>query len=668
MKYPLSRVPALPLLAGTVVGIILRVSADAGPLWAVAAILAGLALWMLRRGWPAAMAVFVGVGIFMTNARMPEPVPPAYTGRTVTVNATVDRNYGDPELSRYYVDVDSIDGHSVSLRLLMNINHPHEYFRPGDAVRGCGVIHVIDRQTDLPDERSLYEVCRNNGVSALLWAEGENIKFMGSKPSVLQAFRHEASLAMEHAIAGIGCDVPTTDFLIATVAGDDDYIDDSTKGEFRTAGIAHILALSGLHVGVIVFLASLLLTGLHALPKGRYVAYTLLVVTVLLYAAATGFSASVGRAAVMAVVFMTSKMLGRHPSPYNSLIVSVLIWLCINPFWLFSAGLQLSATAVLAILWLNPLLCPPALSHRLRLVMSYVTVPIIAMAATSMLTAFYFHELPVWFLPVNVIAGVIVPLLVGFGAVAAVIAACGLHIEILARILDWLHMALDSTVSFFASLPYAAITDIYPQWWQMVVYLAAVAVMGWGTFRKRRLVVCSGAMMLVFMIVSFAFHIPEDDGNALYIPRRHGYTDIIIHQKQKTFIITDGVQPQATQYATRLYADYLGRRGQQGLTDAPERFECGSINRVGRFLTVGDRSFAILNTDTVSLSAPKIDYLIVGKGFTGDVLHAADRVSADTVLLAASLDRRLRKRFGRELQVAGKPYRDISETPFAIGF
>ena len=668
MAYPLSRVPALPLLTGTVVGILLGVGADAGPLLAVAAILAGVTLWMLRRGWPAAMTVFVGVGIFMTDARMPESVPTAYTGRTVTVNAIVDRQYGDPELSRYYVDVDSIDGHHVSLRLLMSINHPHEYFRPGDAVRGRGVIHVIEQHTDLPDERSLYEVCRNNGVSALLWAEGENMKFMGSNPSMLQVFRHKASLAMEHAIAEIGCDVPTTDFLIATVAGDDDYIDDSTRGEFRTAGIAHILALSGLHVGVIVFLASLLLTGLHALPKGRYLVYTLLIVTVLLYAAATGFSASVGRAAVMAVVFMASKMLNRHPSPYNSLIVSVLIWLCINPFWLFSAGLQLSATAVLAILWLNPVLCPLTLPHRLRLVMSYVTVPIIAMAATSMLTAFYFHELPVWFLPVNVVAGVTVPLLVGIGAVAAVIAACGLSIDILAHILDWLYMALEGTVSFFASLSYAAITDIYPQWWQMVIYLGAFAVMGWGTFRKRRLVVCSGAMMLAFVLVSFAFHIPEDEGNALYIPRRHGYTDIIIHQRQKTFIITDGVQPQAMQYATRLYADYLGRRGQQELTEAPERFECGAIYRVGRYLTVGDRSFALLNTDTVSLSAPGVNYLIVGKGFTGDVIHAADGVSADTVLLAASLDRRLRKRFGHELQFAGKPYRDLSQTPFVIGF
>ena len=651
----LSRIPALPLLAGMVIGIILALECGAGVSWAIVALPVAFLFWWKNRLPAASVALFISVGIILTVARMPELPAQQIMNTEVSISAKVEKVWGDPMNGSYIVDVTEVNGQKTDFKTLMHVMRTGDEFIPGDVIQTKGVIRPNDPRTDLPDEINLYKPLYREGVVSYIYTEGDSIQYGEWHPSVIQRYTRAAQDVMQQSIVDMGCDGPTTAFLLATVAGDDEALESWREDNFRTVGVAHVLALSGMHVAVIVWLAMILVNMVMCLPRGRVIGYVLLGIIILLYAFATGMSASVGRATVMVLVFILSALLNRKPSPYNSLFFSVLIWLCINPFWLFSPGLQLSATAVFAILWLNPMLCRRTWPIQVQRIMGYVTVPIVAIIGTTMFTAFYFHSLPVWFLPVNIIAGITVPALVAIGVIGALICACGLNAGLLSRIADAIYGVLDGTVNYFAALPGGVIDNIYPQWWQLALYLLGIAVMGWGTWRHAGSIVLGGILLIVACCITFVNPVPADDIDALYIPRRHGYTDIIIREGNSAAIISDGHN--AKEYAEYIYADYLKSRCIDSLT---------RIQPDTPVLQYGKSTILLLNRDDVRYSCDSVTYLLVGRGFSGDIADAASRANPDTVLLAASLNPRRGARYIRELEDRNIPVRSLHDTPFAL--
>lgn len=651
----LSRVPALPLLAGAIIGIVLAAECGVGMPIVIISLLA--AIFCLWRRWhtSASVLLFVAVGIFMTAIHTPSPVPDRILGRNQRITAKIEKVWGDALFYNYITEVNSVNGEAMHFKTLLSVKRGGVEYTPGDSIATVVDLVATDPRRDIPDELNLYRTLLHQGVVSRAYTEGDSIQYRGWHPSVIQRFTYKAQQFMYSCITQMGCDMPTTDFLLATVAGDDSVITPWREDNFRAVGIAHVLALSGMHVAVVIWLAMIPAGLVMYISRSRKVGYFFLAIVIMLYAFATGMSASVGRAAVMALVFIFSRVLGRKPSPYNSLAVSILIWLCINPFWLYSPGLQLSAVAVFAILWLTPVLCPPTLPYNLRKVLSYIIVPIVAVIGTTMLSVFYFHSLPLWFLPVNIVAGVTVPLLVAAGVIGSLICACGLKLGMLSTLINKLYALLDGTAAFFADMPGGVIEGIYPQWWHLMLYLAAIAIMGWGTWRKRRWLIASGFVLFIAMCCTFANPIPKDDVDALYIPRRKHYTDIIIREGNKATIISDGIDARA--YAENIYADYLKSRCIDSLTE---------VSLQDPLIEFDGRSFLIINRDDIRYSCDSVTYMLVGYGFTGDVVTAAKHANPDTVLIAASLNPRRGARYLRELATAGFAARSLHDTPFAI--
>ena len=661
----LARVPALPLLAGTVIGILLATTG----LWpvpaAVAAVVLALALWRLRQLFWAGMAVFVAVGVFMTLPRLPQKLPQHYTHRPLAATLRIDKVYGDPEDSRYLATIDTLAGQAVRVPVLLNLLRSRETLSPGNVLVLPVELQRPDPVADMPDMPVEATVLRRLGVSAVAFAEGDSLRSLRYDPTRLQRFTATSQDRLRDAVTDLDCDGPTTAFLLAVIAGDDTTIDTASRDAFRATGIAHVLALSGLHVGVIVWLAMLLLTPVFSLPRGRTIAYILLVATILLYAVATGLSSSVARAAVMVAVFIYTKLRDRQPSPYNALFASVLIWLCINPLWIYSPGLQLSAASVLAIIWLQPVVCPVKMAPGLRSAISLVTIPVIALTGTSLLTAFYFHRLPLWFLPVNIIAGLTVPLLVCLGVIGCLMTAAGLKVGLITPVLNTLYAVLDSSAAWFADIPGGVAENIYPRWWQTMAYLLALCVLGWGTWQRSRTIALGGLLLLVTSFFSLVHTPPCGGEDRLYIPRRTQFTEIIIRHDTTAWTISDALFP--GQLSTRLCRDYLGARGIDSLTVMPDSADAAPyIHRRGLLTVFHGRSILILTTDSVRLSAPHVNYLLVGKGFAGDVRVAATAAHADTVLLAASLNRRRARRYCAELMADYIPVLMLHDRPFSL--
>lgn len=195
----------------------------------------------------------------------------------------------------------------------------------------------------------------------------------------------------------------------ALLLGQKENLDKEIKNAYSETGTMHILAVSGLHVGIIYAILLYPLKGIK-LPKRSRKAYLILVILLIwLYAVLTGFSPSVVRAATMFTLFTAGQMRDRKPSSFNVLAFSAMIMIVMDPGVIFEVGFQLSYLAVAGIVLVQPLILrwwlPP--NRILEYIWQLTAVSLAAQLATFPLSVFYFHSFPSYFLIANLI---IVPL------------------------------------------------------------------------------------------------------------------------------------------------------------------------------------------------------------------------------------------------------------------
>ncbi|HSP12807.1 MAG TPA: ComEC/Rec2 family competence protein, partial [Salegentibacter sp.] len=119
--------------------------------------------------------------------------------------------------------------------------------------------------------------------------------------------------------------------------------------QYAAAGAVHILAVSGLHVGIILLILNFLLKPLESLKHGRFIKTLLLLLLMWGFALLAGLSPSVVRAVSMFSFVAIGRQLKRKSSVMNSLFVSLFVLLVINPYFIFQVGFQLSYLAVFSI-------------------------------------------------------------------------------------------------------------------------------------------------------------------------------------------------------------------------------------------------------------------------------------------------------------------------------
>ncbi|MDA0314311.1 MAG: ComEC/Rec2 family competence protein [Bacteroidetes bacterium] len=197
---------------------------------------------------------------------------------------------------------------------------------------------------------------------------------------------------------------------LALLLGQKESLGKEVKQAYSATGTQHILAVSGLHVGIIYSLLLLPLSFFkqkgHALQKS----YLMVIMGLIwIYALMTGFSPSVVRAVVMFSLVTLGQMRKRKPSIWNILAFSALLLLVLNPEIRTDLGFQLSYLAVAGIVGLQPIILRIwAPSNRvLDYFWQMASVTLAAQLVTSPLTLHYFHTFPTYFLVANLL---IVPL------------------------------------------------------------------------------------------------------------------------------------------------------------------------------------------------------------------------------------------------------------------
>lgn len=249
------------------------------------------------------------------------------------------------------------------------------------------------------------------------------------------------------------------EILSALTLGYKRDMDPETKRVFSSAGAMHVLAVSGLHVGIIFLVISFLLGFLRKQKSGRFL-FVILTISILWgYAIITGLSPSVMRAAAMFTIFVIGENLQRKANIYNSLAASAFFLLLLNPNNLFDIGFQLSYSAVFGIVYLQPKL-KQLFTFKYKIVQSVwllLTVSVAAQIATFPLSAYYFNQFPSYFWITNciVIPSVIVLIPAGIGLL--LVSKIPLLSSIIAFILNHLIKLIYGVLSFIDQLPFSAL-------------------------------------------------------------------------------------------------------------------------------------------------------------------------------------------------------------------
>jgi competence protein ComEC len=183
----------------------------------------------------------------------------------------------------------------------------------------------------------------------------------------------------------------TAGVLIALITGDKTGIQSEITESFRRSGLSHVLAVSGMHVGIFYGASVLLLSLLGVKEKTRIIIGQ---ITMWAFIVFTGGATSTLRAGLMLLGWSGGRLIGRRGSGLNGFCLTIFILLLIHPFSLFQAGFQMSAGAVLGILWFEPTLSArwPFDTGWLKRIGQMVAVTCAAQLGVIPALFFHFHQ------------------------------------------------------------------------------------------------------------------------------------------------------------------------------------------------------------------------------------------------------------------------------------
>jgi len=222
---------------------------------------------------------------------------------------------------------------------------------------------------------------------------------------------------------------------------------------YTQAGAIHILAVSGLHVGIILILLNILFKPIEYFKHGLFFKTLLLIVVLWSFAVIAGLSASVVRAVSMFTVVAIALNLKRPTNVYNTLTISIFILLLWKPTFLFDVGFQLSYLAVFAIVAIQPML-DKLWQPKLRLVKVFwniFTVTIAAQFGVIPISLYYFHQFPGLFFISNLAIIPFLGLILSLGIVVIGLSLVNLLPSFLASIYGGIISKMNELVGWVAA-------------------------------------------------------------------------------------------------------------------------------------------------------------------------------------------------------------------------
>lgn len=239
----------------------------------------------------------------------------------------------------------------------------------------------------------------------------------------------------------------------ALLLGQRSTISEETYTNYKNAGAVHILAVSGLHIGIILLLLQFLLQPVELLPKGKTLKLIVILIVLWAFALIAGFSASIIRAVTMFSFVAYAQFLNRPNNTFNIVALSMFALLLLsNPMLIFQVGFQMSYAAVFAILWIYPLFqrfwFPK--NQILKKTWQLLSVSIAAQLGVLPISLFYFHQFPGLFFVSNLLIVPFLGLILGMGILVITLALLNMLPNVIVDIYDAIIRLMNTIIAWVA--------------------------------------------------------------------------------------------------------------------------------------------------------------------------------------------------------------------------
>ncbi|MCB0444089.1 MAG: ComEC/Rec2 family competence protein, partial [Gelidibacter sp.] len=254
---------------------------------------------------------------------------------------------------------------------------------------------------------------------------------------------------------------------------------------YTKAGAIHILAVSGLHVGIILLLLNFVFKPIEYLKHGKTIKIILVLLCLWCFAIIAGLSASVTRAVTMFSIVAIGMNLKRPTNIYNTLAISMFLLLLLKPMFLFDVGFQMSYLAVIAIVTIQPMLVKlwtPKWKLQ-TLFWDVFTVTLAAQFGIIPISLYYFHQFPGLFFVSNLVIIPVLGVILGLGIIIIVLALTHLLPQWLADIYGFIISIMNDFVRWIAQQERFLFKDIAFNMLQVVTaYLVIIGLVA--VFKK----------------------------------------------------------------------------------------------------------------------------------------------------------------------------------------
>ena len=421
---------------------------------------------------PLIFSFFLSTG-FVLSAYERGNVEVEWPERRLTYKAVVYDQPGDRAKSRLIplrlMGTDNAEG--LKVWLYVPKTSASDVVEPGDVVLFNGLVKSPDNEgLDFDYASYLYR----KGVSGTLWVDSLHWRAIGSKAgNALRYKRLALRRILQELYVEWGLQGETLAVVSAVSLGNRELLDDDVRQTYSASGASHVLAVSGLHVGIMYAFLSFLFPAFMNVSWRKWLKEGTVILILWCYAYMIGMPVSITRSLIMFSLMALCRCSDRESSSVNSLALAAIIIVLGSPSSIYDVGFQLSFLAVLFILLLQPMLS--RLWQPSGTVLCYlrdiITVSIAAQIGTAPAVMYHFSSFSSYFLITNLL---VIPMMFATVCVTMMLLSVAwipMARSLLISLLSFLVGTMDSCLEQIVSLPHSRVeTEVGTPLSVMAVY------------------------------------------------------------------------------------------------------------------------------------------------------------------------------------------------------
>ena len=428
----------------------------------------------------------------------------------------------------------------------------------------------------------------------------------------------------------------------ALLLGYIDKLDADIISAYASTGALHVLSVSGLHVAIVYIVFSWCLFFLDKVKNGHIIKAVFLILFLWFYAALTGLSPSVLRAATMFSFVIIAKAFNRNTNIYNTLAASAFFLLLINPYLIMDVGFQLSYIAVIGIVYIQPKIknwFEPK-NWLLNQIWTITAVSIAAQVATFPLGLHYFHQFPNYFLLSNLAVIPISTVIIYLGISVFAISKIPLLAKYLSICFTWCIWLLNASVKWIEKMPYSLIRGIHITVFETwLLYGLIILYFCYLILRKYNFLIYALVATIIFLCVQLVEQSEQFHQKKFIVYNIPKISAIDFINAKGNVLLTDSV---FAKNESGILFHIMHNWWELGIDKnkiVSNNSHSDNLTIENNFIQFYDKRIAVLNNELnseVAVTTLKLDYLILSNNAKMSIAEIQKLYKAKTIIFDSS--------------------------------